>query len=247
MAGAPAGRGKNTGVLPLVGGSKVTQVTTAPGEDLCCRRVLAKHLGFTRRWARKKCELRAREYRQRVFSSRRCLSPVSSGRCPAPRWPQLGFCGVTRPQRCGDSRQCPLADAVTVGQCQAPHAQGKGGLGTGAPALGPAGALGKQNQPGGQQGCRSHFREPLRYNFVFGGREKRAKSVCHSSAPCAEHSGLQPSPALPLPSSHTAEKLHHRVQAADTTKTWDFHASAPSAAEITPASQGPPALQLYFQ
>lgn len=92
-----------------------------------------------------------------------------------------------------------------------------------------------------------NYAETLQRHFVFKGKEKQGKLFVIHPPLVPSTACTHPPLALPLPSSQAADKLYRARQLLLTTPKPDFYASAPFAAEITSASQGPPAPRLYFQ
>lgn len=142
---------------------------------------------------------------------------VCSQHCPALHSPQLDFMGRHghrgRAASPGEMKGCDRGPAAS--QCQeqgltpsASDVWAKGGAGTKAPALGPAGTQGKRDGPRDQRGCRSRFKEALslqdnaetlQRNFVFRGKEKRAKLFVIYHPPALSTACSHPPLALPLP------------------------------------------------
>lgn len=135
----------------------------------------------------------------RISSARAFIPALSQPVSSAPS-PSLAAAGlrdtVTAPR--GQQAVSPAGRSdVTRGESvPAPRAHAKG---TRAPALGPAGTPGKQNEPGGQQGRRSHFREPLQHNFVFRGRGKRAEVFVIHQPPVLSTACSSPPLLFPFP------------------------------------------------
>lgn len=188
---------------------------------------------------------------QTSFISSHELSPPPTvpsvfGALPSPSPSTAGLHGVTQsrllhPREVKGCDQGPAANqcreqGLTPSPCQAPDAWAKG---TRAPALGPAGTQGKKDGLRGQRGCRSRFKEALslhddtetlQRNFVFRGKEKWAKLFVIHHPPALSTACSRPPLALPFPSSHSADKLYHRVRAvaADNTKTQTFTPQLPA-------------------